>query len=43
MYEQEFKNPDILYYLFDTFWMQPMRQYISTKWNVKEDNPLGFI
>ena len=43
MFEQDFKNADVLYFVFDTYWMQPMRQYISTKWNVKEDDPSKFV
>ena len=38
MYGADFKNADVLYWLYDTFWIQPVRAYISTKWNVKEDS-----
>ena len=33
----EIKNADVLYNLFDTYWLQPVRAYISSKWLVKKD------
>lgn len=33
----DFKNADVLYILFDKYWLHPVRTYISTKWLVKED------
>jgi hypothetical protein len=35
--QKDYKNADVLYWLFDTHWLQPIRAYISTKWLVKED------
>jgi hypothetical protein len=35
--ENEYRNTDILYWIFDTYWLQPMRAYVSSKWDVKVD------
>jgi hypothetical protein len=35
--DRDYKNADVLYWVFDQFWIQPMRTYISTRWQVKED------
>jgi hypothetical protein len=36
--ESDYKNADVLYWLFDTLWIQPVRTYISTRWDVKADS-----
>lgn len=35
--DTNYKESDILYWLFDKYWLQPMRAYVSSKWQVKED------
>ena len=32
---------DALYWLFDTYWLGPMRSYLSSKWNVAEEITLA--
>eukprot|EP00347_Sterkiella_histriomuscorum_P011312 403372932 len=33
--DNDYKNEDIMYWIFDNYWMHPMRTFISTKWQVK--------
>ena len=33
---EEYRNVDVLYWLFETHWMQPVRAYISSRWTVKD-------
>ena len=41
MARSEFKDCDVLYWVFDNCWLHPMRTFISSKWNVKEETFLA--
>ncbi|CDW72566.1 tuftelin-interacting protein 11 [Stylonychia lemnae] len=34
--QDEYIIEDVMYWLFDTFWMHPVRTFINTRWNMRE-------
>ena len=34
----DYDNADVMYWLFENFWLHPMRTFISSRWDVKSES-----